>query len=332
MILNVPTAQDLETISLQLYFNAWGEVASIVTDFNGMVYEPDEDVLQAKWEQYVDAAQTDLQGIYTLIQQSQEIGIKALIAKVSPFLLLRRHTTAPLVPNTLQFDFSDFPTLEASELIRAQSVFCDQPLSPRFAEEFEKLRRGRNKIAHLGLFNQHLDPSEMVQLLFDQYRELYPGRAWLPDRLHFASAKDRFAGDLIDAGDWSHEGAVLNELWELRQELTDEQAAMVFGHSAEEQRYICPPCGLALGRHTAGSEPYAKDVPTAFTNSPHSVRCAMCLQEHPTKIGVCADPECEGRRLSAHPEYREECLSCGHTPEDMIPWEERIKRQSPPDE
>lgn len=33
MTTNVPTAADLTTISLQLYFNAWGDVAKVVTEF-----------------------------------------------------------------------------------------------------------------------------------------------------------------------------------------------------------------------------------------------------------------------------------------------------------
>lgn len=312
MITNVPSPDDLETISLQLYFGAFGDAARIVTEFREII-TVDLGDSGPEWTEYVQAAQSELQGIYTLILQSQEIGIKARIARVSPFLLIKRHEARPVRAGSTEYDFSDFQTIDAAELVRVHNTFCDVSLSPEFAEDFDRLRRARNKIAHLGLFNDTLDPLVILQLLFQQYRELYPGRKWLMDRLHFAS-KHRFAG--YDFGsDWSEEGAVLYELWQAVSELTPEQSKIVFGRPHEVARYICPPCGQALAKHQDGNEPYPSDIPTAFLDESH-VACAMCGQRTPVVRRACLDAECRGDVIAANPEWDELCLTCGQGAED----------------
>jgi len=313
MITNVPTAADLTTISLQLYFNAWGDVAKVVTEFRDI--EPFDSEGNPDWSGYIEAAQSELQATYTLILQSQEIGLKALIADVSPFLLIKRHEARPIRAGSNEFDFSDFATIDAADLVRVHNTFCATSLSPGFAEEFDKLRRARNKIAHLGLFNDRLEPLAILDLLFRQYRELYPGRRWLVDRLYYAS-KHRFAGYDF-GGNWSETGAVLQELWQALPELTPEQYEVVFGRRPEEPRFICPPCGHALERHQEGNEPYQTDVPTAFMDGGDHVVCALCLQRTPVARRGCPSEDCEGDVIAGNAEWNGLCLTCGLTPEDV---------------
>jgi hypothetical protein len=101
VIENVPTAEELRTVSLRLYFKAWADITEIVTEwlqFSGsgtLAWSPEkghynvdsayslEGDANSEWRDYIEAAQSDLQGIYILIQQSQEIGLKARICDVS---------------------------------------------------------------------------------------------------------------------------------------------------------------------------------------------------------------------------------------------------------
>jgi hypothetical protein len=113
VIENVPTSEELRTVSLRLYFKAWADITEIVIEWlqlsevrpiswspeKGHYYvEPHNGRLvegSSEWREYIQAAQSDLQGIYTLIQQSQEIGLKARICEVSPYLLLKRTDVKP---------------------------------------------------------------------------------------------------------------------------------------------------------------------------------------------------------------------------------------------
>src|SRR5262249_24578531 len=154
---NVPEADDLRTVSLRLYFKAWAEMAAIVTEWEEyghlMYSEETQDALEQElttgWKEYIGRAQSDLQGIYTLIQQSQEIGIKALICEVSPYLLIKRTDVRASASNT--WDFTDFPTVDAVELIRVHNIFCATPFSKDFQTQYDEIRRNRNKIYHLGI-------------------------------------------------------------------------------------------------------------------------------------------------------------------------------------
>lgn len=135
MINNVPAADELRLVSLRLYFKAWGDTTSIITEwaeYGGYLAESEqgdqEAGTRAGWEQYIAAAQSDLQGVYTLIQQSQEIGLKAQICEVSPFLLLKRTDVKPAEGERNVWDFTDFPALDASELIRVHNMFCSTTL------------------------------------------------------------------------------------------------------------------------------------------------------------------------------------------------------------
>lgn len=311
MIHNVPTWQDLETISLRLYFNAWTSAANLVTEYLSV-----SDDKEDRWQQYTAAAQGELQAIYTLILQSQEIGIKGRIAEVSPFLLLKKHSaSARLGPGRWDYDFSDFPTIDAAELIAVHNTFCRHQISDGFATAFEKLRRGRNKISHLGVFNERLDPLALVELLFAQFTELYPRHRWLPARLRYAS-DDKWAGFDFQT-DWSPEAEVLKEIYDIQNSLTPAQHKVVFGHGPEEPRFICPPCGSALERYTSGNEPYPNEVPTAFQTDDAAVSCALCEATHSVHASICADSECDGRIVPAAPDWTRICLTCGNTPAEV---------------
>lgn len=310
MIINVPAADDLQTISLRLYFKAWADVVEVVTEFQeihmlGPVLSPSEEEV---WEEYLRDAQSDLQGIYSLLQQSQEIGLKALIAAVSPFLLLKRHETR--VSDHGRYDFSDFPTLDASDLIRVHNVFCSRQLSSAFSDTYEELRRGRNKIAHLGLFQERLEPMRLIGLMLLQYRELYPDRRWLPDRYRFASLH-RWAR--LESRDWTSRTSVLFELWRVIPWLNRGEYELVIGHPPDRARFICPICAQDLSN---GSEPYPADVPTAFlTDDFGFVECALCLNQSSVRPGACSETDCKSRFFSESSDLHDAlCLVCGADP------------------
>lgn len=305
MITNVPTWEDLQTISLQLYFKAWANAVEIITEFDE-VY-PEGTDWKEEWESYVAAAQSDLQSVYTLIQQSQEIGIKALIARVSPFLLLKRPEAKASAPDGA-YDFSDFQTIDASELVRVHNIFCDAKLSDDFARDFETLRRERNKIAHIGLFNRTLTPEDLVDLLIKQYQQLYPGRAWLVDNVTFVS-KRRWA-DIGDYDEWSPVGQTLYELWKILPRVTPAQFEVILGHSYDEERMICPDCGHALERFTDGSEPYAADVPTAYQTEAEKMACVACAETFSLIAKRCDPENCDGT-FAAVADGSIFCVTCG---------------------
>jgi hypothetical protein len=194
MITNVPDASTMEQTALRLYFSAWDEVVKVVEDLfewppsylhesAGRASSAEHATVvrksQAEVVQLVADAQSDLQLAYTLIQQSQEIGLKAKICAVHPFLLLLGSDVRSWARRNA--DFSEFRTLDASDLVRVVNAVCPQPLTERFATKYEAVRGNRNKIYHLGIYNDQIDPMALLDLLVLQHRELYPDHIWLQD-------------------------------------------------------------------------------------------------------------------------------------------------------
>jgi hypothetical protein len=341
VIENVPTAEELRTVSLRLYFKAWADITEIVIEWlqvcgfgmRGWSAEKGHYHVEladsrpgegsSEWREYIEAAQSDLQGIYTLIQQSQEIGLKARICEVSPYLLLKRTDVKPAEANTNTWDFTDFPTIDAAELIRVHNTFCSTALSKDFQTQYDEIRRNRNKISHLGIYRRSIDPRLIIDILQVHYVQVYPGRRWMDDRLHFATLH-RLA-DYVDS-DFNERTGLFNELWHLLPWLSDSQFKWLMRHDREEPRYICHCC--AADARLEGNQPYASDVPTAYrVGEALEVHCVICDKVYAMKPGKCPRDDCEGELLSAASDGA--CMLCGWTTED---WEAEQRRRSGPRE
>jgi hypothetical protein len=320
VIKNIPTADDLLLVSLRLYFKAWSDTTGIITEWAeygewASEAQDENEALDARagWGKYIAAAQSDLQGIFTLIQQSQEIGLKARICAVSPFLLLKRTDIKPSDGENGVWDFTDFPTLDAAELVRVHNIFCATTLSKAFQAKYEEIRRSRNKISHLGMYHQNIEPLAILDILQLQYSELYPGRRWMEDRLHFA-ALGKWADFSFDS-DFNERTRLYNELWRLIPELTDRQFEWLMGHDRNEERFICHECGHDAG--LGNTDPYASDVPTAYSIADGNVRCVICDKEYPMKHAApCPVPECKCEWQSDLEGFEGLCMKCGWAPEE----------------
>lgn len=330
MIENVPTADEMLTVSLRLYFKAWSDVADILMEWRQ--YSPNsfperhpdrgeyhiepaasDGPDRAKdWREYIEAAQTDLQAILALIQQSQEIGLKARICAVSPYLLLKRTEVRASDPARNVWDFTDFPTLDASELIRVHDVFCPSAMPQAFRAAYDEIRRNRNKIAHLGLYRDSIDPSRIIDSLQLQYRALYPERNWMEDRLRF-STLGRWS-DWAD-GDFNERTSLLNELWSLLPGLSDRQYEWLMEQPRSETRFICFACtdDARLGE----GEPYPADVPTAYLGDDGGhVACIVCRLPRDIRPATCVDRSCGCGIASSEPASDGRCMLCGRDPSD----------------
>lgn len=322
MIENVPTAADLQLVSLRLYFRAWADTTSIITDWAeyGMLVTEnnsgDED--NPEWHQYIEAAQSDLQAIYTLIQQSQEIGVKARICEVSPFLLLKRTDIKAVDEKNGRWDFTDFPTLDASELTRVHNIFCATTLSKEFQAIYEDIRRSRNKISHLGSYKQRIEPQAIIDILQAQYSELYPDRHWMKDRLDFA-ALGRW-GDSFSGNDFNERTALFSELSHLVPILSDQQYKRLTGHERTEPNFLCHECGIDASLLDFNID----HVPTAFMADAAHVRCIMCGREHATqKAAPCPVTDCGCEFQSIGDGFIGQCMACGWEPEAWSKEQER---------
>jgi hypothetical protein len=245
MLTNLPTPDGMEQSALRLYFTAWDHVFRIIDEMatdemlsfsvkNGRT-KPDDGSADLV-DEFITLAQPDLQLAYTLIQQSQEIGLKARICAVSPFLLLLGSDVRTWPSSDA--DFTQFRTLDASDLVKVVNSVCTQALSTRFANLYEVVRGHRNKVYHQGTFNNRLDPVVLLSALVTQYHELYPNRIWLRDRLDF---QGQTRHGFFYTKHYNERTIVLSELLTLFAVLTNTQYIMLFGFSKKQAALHLPP-------------------------------------------------------------------------------------------
>jgi hypothetical protein len=145
MVVDVPTASDFDSACTSSLNMAWQtaydllyqeELADIPT------WDDDGTVTDDYWQ----SAQPILRNALGLVQQAHELGLKGKLAVVSPYLLISQDASR-WPGGSGPVSFSSFRTVDAVDLPRAMELFLS-PLSARFRELYEDVRKKRNTFAH----------------------------------------------------------------------------------------------------------------------------------------------------------------------------------------
>lgn len=316
MIVNIPSADSLNEIALRLYVSAWSAIANIYDDFgrhydSGTAWSPDwpGDLWGQEWSDYIEVCQPDMQSICIIIQQSNELALKARICSVSPYLLLIR-SEARFSQTVKNVDFGTLRTLDALELPGAVNTLCQDTLSPQFIQSYDRIRSLRNQIAHLGVTRKTFQPLELLQLLVQQYLQLWPGRLWLKDRLEFTSDSRR--GFFHDGSNTSASAEVMQELPFTFGMLRPAEFKQLFGIPKKTKLHICPRCYDNVSVDYADLD--SMRCETAYlTSDKTKLECLMCDSRHSVITRKYYSDSCRGRLIIRSEEMRYDgvCACCG---------------------
>lgn len=311
MITNLPTQESLNNVALRTYFRAWNSLVEIWTDFScffghGFDVKTATQEWRDEWHEYLGEAQSDLQSICALLQQSTELALKARVCAVNPYLLLL-DTGLKLSAAPKQIDFSELRTLDAVDLPGAVNTLTDRPVSDDFIGKYTELRSLRNKITHLGEASSSFSPEEVMRLAVLFYLNLWPERKWLADRMNFA-AQTRKA--------WLHEGKYTSVVMEVLQEwpvvsslLNKGEFKKLFGQEKSKRRFLCHHCVYeGETRYAVLEKP---GCGTAYLDaSGNSVTCVMCHGTFAVERRKCT--YCAGNVIGAHSDdWEGYCHTCG---------------------
>ncbi|SJM34046.1 hypothetical protein [Mesorhizobium delmotii] len=312
MIVNIPTSGSLDDVALRLYFSAWSSLINMMDDFE-LAYEVEFDPAEDDgWAEerlgYLEACQPELQSICAIIQQSNELALKAKVCKVSPFLLLLK-SDPKFSKNRGDIDFSEFRTLDAVDLPSAVNSLCQTPLSDKFIQTYNLIRSLRNTIAHLGGSSKKFEPKELVGILAFQYPELWKDRLWLKDRVEFASqTRTSYFHDYKYS---SPHMEVMHELPTTVAVLGKAEFKTLFGEAKSKRRYLCHHCIDAANTRYADLDLDA--CKTAHLDKDgKSIHCLMCNGTFPVVRKSCEAGGCKGDVISGDEGlYPEKCHTCG---------------------
>jgi hypothetical protein len=310
MITNVPTASGLNETALKLHYRAWNSLMDIFSASPGRTHDGGD--WAEEHTDYLDSAQEELQAILAIVQQSNELALKARIASVSPYLLL---LSAGVSFSTRQgdIDFSNLRTLDAVDLPKAVNSICAETLSQKYLQQYNDLRIQRNQFAHLGSTTAYLAPNRMLSDLVDQYLELWPNGVWLKDRVHCAYAG---RGTYFDDKNWSPRQSVMASFVDDCQAMTNGQFKRLFGITKSSLKFCCHVCRNDWAIERWGPGPSETKI-AYWERRISRIHCLMCDMKYPITGSSCTQAGCKSRFVSpaAEGSGTELCFMCANEPQ-----------------
>lgn len=311
MITNLPTSDGLNYTAIKLYFDAWDKVISLMLAFDS--YYPSgyfgtlgtDDWIEERAE-YVEAAQEDLYATLAVIQQSNELALKARIAAVSSYLLLLNNDMT-FASSNADIDFSTLRTLDAVDLPRAVNSLTPTHVSATFIQLYSSLRIRRNQYAHLGSKQFRLNPVDMCKSMIHQYLELWPKRPWLNGRLEVLTLG---TSGFFEGKQWSPKQELMFSFDFERAFIPAAAFKKLFGAKKADVKYSCHMCHADWAVSRNG--PVPKDSPTA-NYSAGVMHCILCDSTFQAVASKCAKKGCGGKFAVSDKSAKHvgSCCSCG---------------------
>lgn len=305
MISNVPSSQEIDKSALTAFFAAWHSLIDLFDDFN-QAFGLWNDDWSEELKEYYDHCQAELETIYTLAAQANELALKARICAVSPYLLLLGNGSS-FGKSSVDIDFSELRTIDAVDLPNAVNAICHSKLSDQFKQRFSEIRKLRNKIAHLGGVGTNSDPREVMTLLVAQYAELWPNSNFLNNWMEYIGSR-RFS--FFHDGKWTSAemefAGVHDTCFSL---LSNSEFEKLVGFPKTQRRYICHKCIYSggLDRHDMGTGFLA----TAFLIGDTTLQCQLCTETSEVVRKACEEDDCEGNVISIGEPFPDCCHTCG---------------------
>lgn len=288
MIEEIPSSDDFHQAALDSLNLSWDvlmDLARYVRDAYDYGHLGEEGLQKDKTDgdelkEYWTSAQNLLGNALTLLQQGQELGIKARIAEVSPFLVIMAHPRDwPASAVNENVSFGEFRSLNAADLIKVHNTVHRDRLSSEVRKQFDKVRKQRNAIMHSVKAASEIHPGQVAGSILRAYNGILRGEAWFVDRLlHYKRSPEAAAwGD-----DYIGNGVLLD--WDLTAHLlSTADLRRFFGFDRNGPNYCCPVCH---GNTRDFDEPIRSAILRA-DDEPPRVQCVVCQQKTAVERRQC---------------------------------------------
>lgn len=309
MITDLPTSDDLNDSARALVNMAWETALEVFRLIERTQLEAwDNDGGFRK--DYHASRQPALRHALVMVHQAQELGLKARIAAVSPYLLLVGEPRLwPSGAERRPTSFEEFRTLDAADLVRVHNTVCDTPLDANFSRLFEEGRRARNKIVHLGGHRIVSDARDILILILDTHAALFPGVRWAKARMdhEFYGSYALAGGDNISTG-------LLNDFELLQKVIAPRYIRRHFEFDKRRRAFMCLTCSSDQLDWEAGSR-FAQ----LLEGSEDQLFCAVCANTQTVLRESCGVDGCRCDVLAGDNYKWGTCLHCNQVNEAREP-------------
>lgn len=308
MITDIPTPEEFRSAAINQLYLAWQIAMQAMhqyeelTDYSAVDGEEADKAAVDYWRK----SQPALANAFGLIQQSMEMALKGRIAEVSPYLLISRDPKDwPKGVDKQPVPFSDFRTLDASDLIKVHNSFIDPPLDQAFRDFWDETRRDRNKVMH-SVSSKSFDPATLVRAILTAAEYLFNDIRW-PQRLLAMEADGAIAAYGLDD---SIQNAVMRQIDTAIRNLNPAENKRFFGFHDKRRAYVCPHCWYHANRDWQDDWPALAQFPERKPGSVH-LYCTLCDKTTEVERVKCTNGGCLADAI-----YEDMCLTCMATQDD----------------
>lgn len=302
MILNVPTAEDFKEHGIMFLNFAWDTVFNLllhISDSQEWAEEQKPKHTAKDWA----TAKKPVSIAHALAQQGSELIVKSIIAKESPYLLIKdSHKNWPKYKGRKGIDFADFRTIDAQDLIQVCNKVRQEPLPNNFTEAFNRLRKRRNALFHTVDKKNKFSDKEMIEYILDSV-DLVAPKEWPQLRRKYLSEDFELEACEEDGS----MGRLSREMVQMIELLHPGKLKSLFGFNKKQRKYVCPHCSWEFGRHDYTEYPRTAQLKP---NSPDStnVYCFVCDKNTPVTREKCTSENCKGNVINTVDDIM--CLTC----------------------
>jgi len=307
VVVDLPTASDFDSACISSLNMAWQiaydllyqeELADIPT------WDDDGTVTDDYWQ----SAQPILRNALGLIQQAHELGLKGKLTAVSPYLLISQDASRwPGGPGPVSF--SSFRTVDAVDLPRAMELFLS-PLSTRFRDLYEGIRKKRNTFAHGVSKGERLAAIDLLKIILTTLQELFAGQPWPKLRLTYL---ENDPTSIAYSSDHAYP-RLLQEMVKVINELSPAEAKEFFGVDMKSRWYMCPgSCHSEIHADefaATGDYPRLAQLRPAKTAGAEHLYCFVCGDTVAIERTACKDPKCPADVVFTDGFGERVCLTC----------------------
>ena len=286
MITDIPTPDELADAGQNLLNLAWTTAVDLLRALRS-----DNPGIEYLREHFLEKSQTALTNALAVIDQGQDLLLKARIAVESPFLLFADPArTWPSGCDKRDMPFYEFKTISGDDLLRAHNAVVAARLDDEFAQFYGEMRRLRNIIIHKGTGLAQIEVAEIFVHILKVCRFLLPDKRWLDIRRAYLNNHPATL-----PWDQDFYSALLAELDVIVDCIGRRDLLTYFQFDKKARRYICPmDCG---GK-------FAQLRPNEPTSA--EVYCFVCDGAAPVSRRDCEVEGCPSNVICD-----ERCLVCG---------------------
>jgi hypothetical protein len=324
LIVDIPSEADFLSRAISLLNLAWDVVMRVQLHHNEAMEEyqehnsPDapggptwsKEEITAQATRYWELSQPEMQNALAILSQATEMYLKGKIAGISPYLLIVRDPKEyPRKSDSRDVSFSDFRTIDATDLRKIVDTVCSDKLPTEFFSLCDTLRKDRNLSMHSAGSPKTLEIGMIIRQILMAHEYICKGQAWTTQRVQYRQNFYRDTAYDITSYDFSRSNCI-QEVKAAISALLPADCIRFFQFRKKDRCFQCPECFYQSNKYEKIDQIHLAQL-RSRSRTETKLYCCVCNTEIRVARRKCENVNCQGNVLSHHDGSWGLCLLCG---------------------